>query len=98
MRLRFLDDEREGYEHAPYANQQLSRSLAKLDLQKKKKTAADKSAKLGTFSGRMKAIALNGRFVGGIRERTVRFANVSSANIKKAQIRIVQPKPTSGIR
>ena len=46
----------------------------------------------------MKAIKLNGRFIGGILERTVKFAKVSSANIRKAQIRNVQPKPTSGIR
>ena len=46
----------------------------------------------------MKAIKLNGRFVGGIRERTVKFAKLSIANIRKAQIRSVQPKPTSGSR
>ena len=46
----------------------------------------------------MNAIGLNGRFVGAIRERTVRLAKTSSASIRKAQIRIAQPKPTSGIR
>lgn len=60
--------------------------------------AAVKREKLGSFRGRIKAFRLNGRFVGVIRERTVRFAKMSSANIRKAQLRIAQPKPTCGIR
>ena len=45
----------------------------------------------------MNAIALNGRLVGAIRERTVRLAKTINASIRKAQMRISQPKPTSGI-
>jgi len=53
---------------------------------------------MGSFKGRMKAIGVNGRFVGGIRERTVIFAKMRSASIRKAQIRTAQPKPTFGIK
>lgn len=59
--------------------------------------AAVNSAKVGSFSGRTKAIRLNGRLVGAMRERTVKFAKMSNANIRKAQVRIAQPKPTCGI-
>ena len=45
----------------------------------------------------MNAIRLSGRLVGAIRERTVRLANITNASIRKAQMRIAQPKPTSGI-
>ena len=41
---------------------------------------------------------LNGRFVGAIRERRVKLAKMSNVNIRNAQIRKVQPKPTSGKR
>jgi len=54
-----------------------------------------KSTKVGSFRGRMKATRLNGRLVGAMRERTVKFAKMSSPNIRKAQVRIAQPKPTS---
>ena len=60
--------------------------------------AAVKSTKVGSLRGRIKAIRLNGRLVGVIWERTVKFAKMSSANIRKAQVRIAQPKPTSEIR
>jgi hypothetical protein len=59
--------------------------------------AAVKSTKAGSLRGQTNAIGLNGRLVGAIRERTVKFTKMSSANIRKAQIRIAQPKPTSGI-
>lgn len=59
--------------------------------------AAVSSAKVGSLSGRTKAIGLNGRLVGGMRDRTVKLAKMSNANIRKAQERIAQPKPTSGI-
>lgn len=59
--------------------------------------AAVKSTNGGSPRGRMKAIGSNGRFVGAMRERTVRLAKTSNANIRKAQIRMAQPNPTSGI-
>jgi hypothetical protein len=46
----------------------------------------------------MNAITLKGRFDGAIRERTVKFAKISNPSMRKAQMRIAQPKPTSGIR
>ena len=56
-----------------------------------------KSVNVGSLRGRINAIALKGRLVGAIRERTVKLAKTINARIRKAQIRIAQPKPTSGI-
>lgn len=60
--------------------------------------AAVKSENVSSFRGRTKAMKLNGRFVGAIRERRVKLAKMSNVNIRNAQIRKVQPKPTSGKR
>lgn len=53
---------------------------------------------VGSFSGRTNASSSNGLFVGAILERTTRLAKMSNASIIKAQMRNVQPNPTSGIR
>lgn len=57
-----------------------------------------KSKNAGSDKGRTKAMRANGRLDGAMRDRTVKLAKIKSANIRKAQMRIAQPKPTSGIR
>ena len=41
-------------------------------------------------------MALNGRFRGVIRDRTVRLAKTSSPRMRNAHVRIVQPNPICG--
>src|ERR1700733_10185891 len=52
----------------------------------------------GSFKGRRKAITLNGRLVGCIRDVTVKLAKRRRASMRNAHMRIVQPNPTSGMR
>jgi hypothetical protein len=41
---------------------------------------------------------LNGRLVGSMRDLTVKLAKRRSDSMRNAQMRIVQPNPTSGMR
>ena len=51
-----------------------------------------------SFNGDTNAISLNGLLEGSILDRTAKFANSSNVKIRNAQIRMAQPKPTSGIK
>lgn len=92
------DDESKRYEHSPYSVRFPTSSSKWIHSQKKKKTAEVKSKNTGSLRGLRKAMGLNGRFVGLMRDLTVKFAKVSSANMTKAQTRIAQANPSCGMR
>ena len=60
---------------------------------KKQKPPAVTSRKGSSAKGVTKSMSLNGRLVGAMRERTVRLPMMSMARMRKAQVRMVQPKP-----
>lgn len=60
--------------------------------------AAVSNTNTGLVNGTKNDFKTKGRLDGGSRERTVRFAKISRANIKNALVRIAHPNPTSGMR
>jgi hypothetical protein len=65
---------------------------------KKKNEAIVVNTNRRSFQGSAKTLSSNVRFLGGSRDSMVPKARMRSPRMRKAQIRIVQPKPTRGIR
>lgn len=54
-------------------------------------------ANVGSEKGRTKSMGLTGLGLGGMRLTTVRLAKKPRPRMRKAQMRMVQPKPTCGM-